>query len=91
MVDSEETSTIMDISTTEVTTKKHPKTKRKASPKPPTPLATPKKVANKEKALSSKSLQHQANKAVHKIMMTVKRRRLKLPIKRSDLLTRVSE
>ena len=80
-----ETSTIMDTLMTEVTIKKHLKIKRKVLPKPQTAPATPKKEANKEKELSSRFLQLQANKAAHKIMMMARKRRLKHPAKRSDL------
>lgn len=76
---------------TEVMIRKHLKIKRKVLPKPQMAPAIPKKEANKEKELSSRFLQPQANKVVHKIMMMARKRRLKHPAKKSDLRHRINQ
>ena len=75
----------------EVMIRKHLKIKRKVLQKPQTVPVTLKKVANKEKEQSSRFLQPQANKAEHKIMMTVRKRRPKHPVKKSDLQHRINQ
>ena len=90
MVDLVETLTIMATLMMEVMIRKHLKIKRKVLQKPQTVPVTLKKVANKEKEQSSRFLQPLANKAEHKIMMTVRKRRLKHPAKKSDLQHRIS-
>jgi hypothetical protein len=84
MEGSAETSPIMAISTTEETTKKLLKTKRRESQKLTTPPATPKMEASKEKEQSSRYHQLQANKVELKIMMMERKRKLKHPARKSD-------
>jgi len=85
MVDLEETSTIMAISMTEVMIKKRLKIKRRESRRQQTQPAIPKKVVNKVKVQYLRYHQPQANKAVHRITMTVRKRKLKLQARRSDI------
>lgn len=82
MVASVETSTIMVTLKMEAMIRK-PKIRRRVLPKLQMEPATQKMEARKE--LSLKFLPHQANKAVRRIMMMARRRRLRHPARRSDL------